>query len=211
MRYILPCLLSAFLALPLSAQNRMQFGFHAGAVSFSGAALDGLPKTFAWIGGQVRFDLREGHVLQAALGGTRMEARPTQVFHLDAGYHYEAPLSISMNSTQVQLSAEYHYFPSQVMGQGFHGFCGLGLAHSNVVKELPEHFDIPRTTEHSALNPLVTVGFGYHFTRAIGVSLRMSSFQSAFIGTQVDPVKGQLNQGMSQVTLVTLTTSFYFR
>lgn len=199
------------LSTGLCAQNRVQFGPHLNGFTLRGASMEGLEKPYVWLGGQLRFDLEQGHALQVIVGGTRVDGNAQQIFRIDDGYHYEVPLNVSLVASLVHLGAEYHYFPSRIMGQGFHAILGLGLAYSSLEKELPPHFDIPSYTVRTQTSPLVTLGVGYHFNRHLALSLRVTSFQGPRVGTQVDPAKGELDQGQGRVTLFSLGTSVYFR
>lgn len=208
------CLAKATLmfALPsaLLAQNRLQFGPHLGGVGLSGALSEGLEPS-AWGGAQVRFDLGRGHVLQALVAGTRLSGTHQEVFRIDDGYHYEVPLKVSLNATIAQLGGEYHYFPTATMGRGFHTILGLGLVYSSQEKELPRYFDMAPYTEVVSTGPELTLGFGYSFTRWLGLDLRAVTFKGDTIGTQLDPRTGELNRRSRTSTLFTLSTSFFFR
>ena len=198
-------------SMALTAQNRLQFGPHLSALTVQGEAVAGLRTPFLWVGGQVRFDLGQGHTLQAIVGGTRLSGSTTQVFRIDQGYHYEVPLQVALNTTLVQAGAEYHYFPSRVMGQGFHGILGFGLAFTSLEKEVPPHFDMPHYFESTQTSPLLTLGVGYHLHRWLALNLRATLFQAGVIGTQVDPVNGDLDRRTGTVSMITLGTSFFFR
>lgn len=145
------------LALGAQETSGFRFGLSLGAASTLGSAKDFNSKPRLDLGLHTVYGLEGGHALRGSLHLLGSVVSETQA----GAVKYERSLP------GTQLMAEYLYYPSGKVAEGFYVSGGLGLDSVTAKVTWPGY-----ETKTSTNRLVPTLGAGYDFTSNMGVSLR---------------------------------------